>query len=393
MELEYEYLLELLGCYLTSRTPEKRSETNWQQLMQLADIHSVTGILGYMNMKYQLCPDPVLSQTMRQMTMVTLSQFTQRGVWVEQFCKMLQDAEIEHILLKGVIVRNYYPVPELRTFGDVDLVIHPDDRERSHQLMLDAGFQSKVDWGPVYSYYRGLEIYEIHTDIMEVEVSGKADYQGYFSGMWQYTMPRSGYTLEFKPEYHFLYMLTHIAKHVSDTGAGVRMYLDIGAFILHFGDQVNWAWVEEELKGLKLWDFARVVFTAAECWFGVICPLKYEKISHDVMEEFLVFTLEAGTFGHFQRERVMSKLKKTGNDSSSSRWKLLFARMFPSAKTIEARYTYLQKMPWLLPVAWVHRLIITSAGFRKHAREAQVILSTDTIEVSQMHRLMRNIGL
>lgn len=393
MELENEYLLDLLGCYLTGCAPQPRDDADWQKLMNLADIHSVTGILGYMNMQYRLCPDPALSRALRQLTLVTLSRFTQRGALLDQFCKMLQDAGIEHILMKGAIVRDYYPVPELRTFGDIDLVIHPEDRQKCHRLMLDAGFQPKVDWGPVYSYFRGPEIYEIHTDIMEIDVSEKADYQGYFSGMWQHAVTKSGSTLEFAPEFHFLYLLTHIAKHISNAGAGVRLYLDIAAFILHFGERIDWAWVEGELKKIELWDFARVAFTAVESWFGVACPMKFEPIADDVMAEFLLFTMEAGTFGHFQRENAMSKLKKTEVDTSGSRWKLLLVRLFPPVRTIEARYTYLQKMPWLLPVAWIHRLIITWAGFGKHAHEARVILKADTAEVTRMHRLMRDIGL
>lgn len=392
MELEYEYLLDLLGCYLTGRAPQPRNDADWQKLKNLADIHSVTGILGYMNMQYRLCPDPAMSAALRQMTLVTLSRFTQRGALLDQFCGMLQDAGIEHILMKGSIIRHYYPVSELRTFGDIDMVIHSEDREKCHQLMLDAGFQTKEDWEPVFSYFRGQEFYEIHTDIME-EVSDKADYQAYFSQMWEHTVLKSGSTLEFTPEFHFLYLLTHIAKHIAGCGAGARMYLDIGAFILHFGDKVDWAWVEGELRKIKLWDFARVAFTAVEHWFGVTCPVKFEAIADDVMAEFLLFTMEAGTFGHFQRENAMAKLKKNEADSSSSRWKLLLTRLFPPVQNIAARYTYLQKMPWLLPVAWIHRLIITWTGFSRHAHEAQVILSADTAEVSRMHRLMRDIGL
>lgn len=393
MDQEYQYLLNLLGCYLAGRTPVANAEVDWQKLKNLADIHSVTGILGYMNMKYRLCPDPGMSSVLRQTALATLARFTQREALAEQFCGMLRDAGIEHILMKGAVVRGYYRVPELRTFGDIDMVIHPEDRARSHQLIQDAGFETKVDWGPIYSYYRGSEIYEIHTEILEVDISDQADYRGYFAQMWQYAVSRKGSTLEFTPEFHFLYLLTHIAKHISGSGAGVRMYLDIGAYILHYGDRVDWNWIEAELKKLALWDFARVTFTAVERWFGVACPLGFETVADDVMQEFQMFTLEAGTFGHYERESAISQLKKTEIDASGFRWKLLLERMFPAARTIEARYTYLQKMPWLLPVAWIHRLIKTRKGFGRHAHEAQAIFRTDTAEVSRMQRLMRNIGL
>lgn len=393
MELEHEYLLDLLGCYLTGRIPAPRNDVDWEKMIQLADIHSVKGILCYMSMRYRLCPDPALSSGHRQIVMSTVGRFAQRGALADQLFGKLRDAGIEHILMKGAVVRHFYPVSELRTFGDIDLVIHPEDREKSHALMLEAGFRPEVDWGPVYSYLRGPEVYEIHTDIMEEEVSDKADYQAYFARMWQHTVPRMECTLEFEPEFHFLYLLTHIAKHIAGCGAGVRLYLDIGAFILHYGERINWTWIEGELKKIALWDFARVALTAVERWFGVACPLGFEAVADEVMDEFLLYTLEAGTFGHFQRENAMAKLKKTETDSAGSRWKLLLTRLFPPAGEIEARYTYLRKMPWLLPVAWIHRLIITWAGFGRHAHEARTILRADTEEVSRLNRLMRDIGL
>ena len=46
--------------------------------------------------------------------------------------------------------------------------------------MLSIGLARKHDWEPVYSYIRGVEYYEVHTDVMEVDVSDKADYKGYF---------------------------------------------------------------------------------------------------------------------------------------------------------------------------------------------------------------------
>ena len=393
MEQEYEYLLELMGCSLTGRPPRPRRDTDWQKLMDLADIHSVSGILAYANSQHRLCTDPELAGALRRNLLATLSVFARRAECFSRFSRRLREAGITHILMKGAVLRDYYPVPELRTFNDFDIVIRPEDRERCHALMLEAGYTPAVDWGPVYSYHREQVLYEIHTDIMEADVSDRADYRGYFAGMWQHTVAREEHCLEFTPEYHFLYLLTHIAKHISGSGAGARMYLDLGAFILHFGGRVDWAWIEGELKKIKLWQFARVAFTAVERWFGIASPLSFEAAPDDVMAEFLAYTMEAGPFGHFQREDTMANLKKNGEPGFLSRWKLLLERTFPAAETIRARYTYLQKMPWLLPVAWIHRLIITRGGFGRHAHEAQVILNTDAEQISRLSRLMRDIGL
>jgi len=393
MQRESEYLLSLMGDFLAGREPSCPSDVDWGKLVKLSQIHCVTGILGYLSMGYPICPDENLKKSLRAGCLQTISTFAQWGAQMEHLIGELNRAGIRHILMKGYVVKGNYPVPELRTYGDIDFVILPEDRQKCHELMLSMGFQVKTDWEPVFSYIRGQEFYEIHTDIMEVDVSDQADYRGYFSHMWEYTQVEQGHTLHFTPEFHFLYLLTHIAKHIRGSGAGVRMYLDIAVVIKALGETLNWEWIFRELETLKLYDFARVVFTATEQWFGVKCPAAFPAVDASVMAEFQEYTMEAGIFGHFQRESTLSTLKQEASTDKNSRGRILLGRMFPPAKQIETRYTYLQKRPWLLPAAWVHRFIKTRDALAEHAHEAQVIFSAEDGEVERLRRITRNIGL
>lgn len=393
MEREYNYLLHLLGAYLREEEPEALDGVDWQKLMHLAHIHSVIGILGYMSMKYPICLDEQVKPCLRRLCLNTIGLYTQRKALAQTMVQELDRAGIDYILMKGYVVRELYPVPELRTFNDIDIVIRPEDRKRSHELMLSRGYQVHTDWEPVFSYFKEQELYEIHTDIMEIDVSEKADYRGYFGNMWRYAQPIGEHSYCFTPEFHFLYLLTHIAKHIHGSGAGVRMYLDVAAFVRRYDAEADWVWIAEQLRELKLFQFAAVVLTAVEAWFGIASPMRHEKVSEVVMESFRDFTLEAGVFGHYNREDAMAGLKHTNQEESAPRLRQLLRRTFPAAKTIQTRYTYLQEKPWLLPVAWVHRLIKTRESLGKHAKEAQQIMHADSEEVRRMQKLMGDIGL
>lgn len=390
MKIEYTCLLRLLGDFLLEREPKAEQDLNWQELLSLAQIHSVAGILGYMSMRYPICPDEKMRSQLRQLCLATIGKFTQRAAQTQAMTELLSREGIAHIRMKGAVLRNFYPVPELRTFSDVDLVIRSEDRDRCHKLLLSQGFQVETDWEPVFSYRRGEEYYEIHRQIMEVDVSSKADYRGYFEKMWEHTQEKEGTALEFTPEFHLLYLLTHIAKHIRSAGAGVRMYLDIAAFLHHYGDTLDWQWIAGELKQLALFDFACTVFSSVEDWFGVVRPEGYPKADASTLEHFLEFTMEAGVFGHHRREDGINALKR---EESGSRVTLLIKRAFPKAKEIESRYTYLQEKPWLLPAAWVHRLVKTRGSLSQHAREARVILTADEEQIRRLQQLTADIGL
>lgn len=393
METEYSYLLRLLGAYLREEAPAPADNVDWEKLLELARIHSVIGIVGYMGKKFPICPDQRYSGAFRSLCMSTISLYARRHALALEIAAQLEQAGIDHILMKGFILREYYPVPELRTFTDIDLVIRPEDRQKSHQLMLSLGFAVKDDWEPIYSYHRGEEYYEIHTRMMEIDVSEKADYQGYFANAWAHARAVSAHSYRFTPEFHFLYMLTHTAKHIHGSGAGIRLYLDVAAFVRRHGDTLDWQWLRQELQSLQLCDFARVVLGAVERWFGIGNPLSTAPVPEEILADFTDFTLEAGVFGHHNRDGALAKMKHQQQDTSGSRTALLLRQIFPKAETIQSRYTYLQDKPWLLPAAWIHRLVKTSADTGKHLDTARQIITADRSEVDQHRKLLKDIGL
>lgn len=394
MEKESHYLLYLLRAYINNIEPEAWQEINWHKLAELVNIHNLTGTLGYLTMSYPICPKEDLRVRLRSHCRMNLFNFANRGVLGEEFSSTLAEHGIDHVMMKGFILRDFYPVPELRTFGDIDLVIRPEDRNRCHELMQKLGFQTKTDWEPVYSYVRDSEFYEIHTELLEVDVSEKADFRGYFREMWAHVTEVGEHRYQFTPEYHFLYMLVHIAKHITGSGAGLRMYLDVAVFVQHYGETLDWEYISRELETLKLSSFANTVLTFVQEAFGIRSLLALQPISAQTLDSFVEFTVAGGVFGQNSRDSGINSLKNESRGSGEiSRVGTIRKRLFPSAKTIQSRYTYLQDKPWLLPAAWVHRLIKTQDKFHEHAQEVQKILSADREEVQSLNRLYEEIGL
>lgn len=390
MTKEKLFLLDVLKSFIHEEKLNFNAELDWGKVMMLSQIHSVTGILGYMSMQSPCKCDEQMSDALKKQCFANIAVFAQRSQKAQKITAMLNEAGVDHMLFKGGIVRDYYPVPELRSFGDVDILIKPGDRKKCHELMLNEGFAVKTDWEPVYCYYKGAEVYELHTEIMEVDVSDKADYRGYFNTAWEHVKNIGGHTFEPTPEFHFLYLLTHIAKHIRGAGAGIRMYLDLAAFIKHFGDSIDWTYIDNTLEALKLKDFANTALTLVEKYFGVKSPIELRAVSDETLEAFIDFTLDGGIFGQVGRDSGLVTLKKA-NDKS--RIATVMRRAFPKAETIESRYTYLQGKHWLLPVAWVHRVFKNRNIWSQRANEVKRIMQIDDAEVEKLKSLYKEIGL
>ena len=156
-----QYLLRVLRGFVQGEDPGPFSG-DWQQLYTLSMMHSVTGILGHSVMSFPHDDNAPIAQMMRRQCLQTMALFSQRGEAMARLTEALSNEGIDHLLFKGYVVREYYTIPELRTFGDIDFLIHPEDRKKCDALMKQWGFESKENWEPVFSYIRGAEFYEIH---------------------------------------------------------------------------------------------------------------------------------------------------------------------------------------------------------------------------------------
>lgn len=390
MTKEKLFLLDVLKSFIHEEKLNFDTELDWAELMRLSTINSVTGILGYMTMQSPCERTAKYADVLKKQCFANIAIFAQRTEKANRMLDRLNDEGIDHMISKGYVVRNYYPMPELRSYGDIDILIKPQDRQKCHELMLEMGFEVKEDWEPVYSYHNGMEVYEFHTEIIEIDISDNADCRGFFNTAWEHTINTCGHTFEPTPEFHFLYLMTHIAKHLRDSGAGVRMYLDLAAFVKHFGTSIDWNWIDAKLEDLKLKDFANTALTTVEKCFSVQSPIELREIAEDTFERFMDFTFDGGVFGHVGRDKGLVTLKNAGDKSRTA---TVMQRVFPPASTIESRYTYLQGKHWLLPVAWVHRVFKNRELWKRRADEVKSILQTDNEEVESLKGLYKEIGL
>lgn len=390
MTKEKLFLLDALKSFIHEEKLNLDAELDQNELQSLAQIHSVTGILGYVVTQGAAERTAQIADRLKKQSSASAAVFSYRSNNAEKLFRKLNESGIDYMLFKGYVVRNYYPVPELRSYGDIDVLIKPEDRKKCHELMLKQGFEVKDDWEPVYSYYNSLEVYEFHTEVMEVDVSEKADYRAFFNTAWEHKKKVGEYSYEPTPEFHFLYLLTHIAKHIRGSGAGIRMYLDIAAFVKHFGDNIDWQYIDSKLDELKLKELANMALTISEKCFGVPSPIELHEIKEETFENFLDYTMDGGLFGHVGRDGGLVALKQAGDVSRSG---TLMRKMFPPAKTIERRYTYLQGRHWLLPIAWVHRVFKNRDLWKQRAAEVRSIIQTDDAEVKKLRRIYKEIGL
>lgn len=381
----------LLRSLIQDTPPESTAPWDIPALWKTAAEQSLLPVLAYENKRWRLFDDADICRRLDGLLYSAVAGNLNRCVDFEALSKRFTEQGIAHMPVKGYYLRRLYPVSGLRTFGDIDLLIHPEDRAKAHALMCALGYTVEHDWEPTYSYVRDTEYYEIHTNLMDGNLDGRTDLPAYFGRAWQYAERDDGLRYRPAPEFHFIYTVCHLAKHLYSGGAGLRMYLDAALFVKQEDARLDWAAITKEFSALHLTAFFHTVMNACRVWFGTetVCPLP--EPDRAALEKLLNYTLDADLFG-LSRDHAVIELRNE-QEAVPSRGRVLRRMLFPPAAEIETRYTFLKGRRWLLPVAWIVRPFANLRLIPAQLRQMKQVTKTDRAQVEAYDSFMREIGL
>lgn len=395
MKREELFFLSLLRDALCE---EKKTvvpaDLDWDALYALADAQSLLG-LCYSQLKTlagsgAAIPEDAL-QRFHEGLFGDVYLAVNQGRAMDRVFDAFSREGIPLLPFKGWRVREAWPEACLRTMGDVDLLIHPEDRERADALMLSLGYEKYVDNHAVWTYFARDILIEIHDHMFYEHLVSDVDYQAYFDAAWSHV------GREDEESFHLLYLFAHTAKHVINKGMGVRAFLDL--CVMCRSARLQGDLLERELKRLKLFGFAGVCLAICKRWFALEPPFPIPELPEERLEALTEKIFRDGTFGLDNEENDQAKAAKEIQRSGLPYWlaagKLLRERLFPtySDMILSSQYAFLKGRPWLLPVAWVYRW-----GFALvHKRELGTSKMTEPLvnrkEIRERQELLRSWNL
>jgi hypothetical protein len=270
------------------------------------------------------------------------------------------DKEIRRLLpysfsVKGLHLAKFYPVPYLRTCGDLDLVVPKAKKEQAVSVLEQNGYVfshtlSDAEW---HFEKNGLD-YELHHALLYDEVVNDDQYQEYFSHCWEHV--RNG---ELDWNFHFLFVFIHFRKHFMNNGVGFRHFLDLAVLVEN--KEIEWDYIIGELENLGLLPFAKTCYTLIEAWFSIPSPIGTIELAEGFVEQAAGKILVNGVFGFNDESNrgigVTNSFIQSRHSRTTTRILLTLSMVFPSYKAMRyvSYYSFVDNRPYLLPVAWIYR--------------------------------------
>lgn len=376
---------------------------SWEEVFKLSVMHHISpmiydclGKLGWL----QKVPEHIRNTWRTH----AITQMVSQQNRTKQFLTLYQElkrCQLNPIVIKGIVLREIFPTPDFRTSQDEDLLIPKEDLEKYDLILRRLGFKKEnssfQDEELSYSHQETGFHLELHTKLFKSR-SVCDGMNSWFTQCFQADKEikiQGQKVRTLKDTEHMMYLIGHCFQHFACCGFGVRQLADLALYAKAYGKAIDWSKVESFTRECGLYEFWQALLSMQQQYLCMIpekvgMPRQIWSGNLDT-EIFMKDVLEGGVYGKSSLERVYSGnlMQSALSHQSSGKLSCIFRALFPSVKRAEQSYQWLEKYPYLLPVAWVFRFCKyrrKTKGRKKSATTALDIGRT-RIEIARKYKI------
>ena len=350
----------------------------WKETYQELKNQAVLGLVSAVVPNHSEIPSEIRNDWNDYQRM-SVVQYVQIYAAQTEATDFLRQEGIAVAVMKGLASACYYPVPEHRTMGDVDLIVKPKDYHRAIEVLKKNQFFLQGEEGAQYhtAFVKYGILFELHQSPASVhkDTHGEEIKKYILSGLDSVEINQLGPDqfpiLPWKQ--NGMELIWHIRQHLYN-GLGLRQIIDWMMFVNCMLDDDHFRIYRKDLEKCGLEQLAIYVTRMCQRHLG----LREENITwckeadDNVCDELLAFILEQGDFG--TKKGFDDKIAKVL--SGYNRPQLLLSKLQEIGKT---DWKIVNKYPVLMSVAWiyagikgVHLIFSQKKGIRKFVHEAML---------------------
>ena len=346
----FRNMLELIKVSLYGGTAPEVTGRDFEELKN----HTVAALAAPVLSSVRTDPD-----TRREWKKAIIQQVT--GYEKNKYEQEQLPVSVPYVILKGTSAAQYYPYPEYRAVGDIDIMTRREDFTAACESLLRHGYREvtrreDAEFGRHRSFSKnGIEI-EIHAFFALLNDPRKTEWMD--SLIIRHINPSH----VLPDDVNGLVLLEHIDQHL-ESGLGLRQIIDWMMFVNRCLPDEQWPAFEKMTEKIGLRQLALVTTRMSEIYLGLPAHRFCEHIDPAPCGQLMEYVLQCGNFGSKQKNADEADVKV-----------LTYART-PAAilRHLQARglmnWDAAQRHPVLRPAAWLYQVFrYLRTGFRKAGR-------------------------
>lgn len=320
--------------------------------------------------------------------------------------RKLREHGVKPLLVKGIICRALYPMPDYRVSGDEDVLVRREEFELCDAVLLEAGMQrGELDMEhlpyeiPYINPTNGGYI-ELHFTLFAEESGAYGHLAREFATAHDTCVKETiqgtdVWTLN--PTLHLFYLVCHALKHFLHSGFGIRQVCDMVMMAERYGTEIDWKYIRSRMEALRMEYFWDGLVEIGREYLGFSMEKAHypEKMqNHRVnSSHLLIDLLDSGVYGDSSMERkhssnvTLAAAEKGEKNTVAS----LKASLFPGRDYMKGRYPWVGRHLWLLPVAWVMRMVgyVRNSGKQNKEEPGSMEIGMDRVELLREYHLIK----
>lgn len=362
LQKEKDFFLQILTDHLNKRATAVPDNLNWYVLEKTGQEQQLNGII------YHQCKNSIAQSDLpveakkkwKQGCFYNIFLYSKRLALLNQIDVEFQKENIQYLIFKGTEAAIFYPAPAQRTMGDLDLLVHPEDKQRACEALVSLGFKIIFQTPGEWIIAKNEMVIELHHRLIYAHSVELESIQAWGDRVWEYAIAQND-KMQRKLDltYHLVYILLHLRKHLLENGVGFRQFMDVAVLAVQPG--INWQQAEAWLKELNLEKFSQTCFAFCKRWFNIQIPICRLELDEEFYNNFTEKVFTGGLFGSNDKANKENTIfnKMHYAKSSGSRISVFLRHAFLPYEEMRALpYCYfLNGRLYLLPVAWCWRFI------------------------------------
>lgn len=378
MNTTEKQFIDLLSNSIRNEVCKKKYDNvDWNELMNLSRKHKIEGLIYSALNKSRLLEnidEDKVKDLKKEVFFTGVTQISNMSKLEKVFNEFSKE-NVPVIVLKGLVVREYYPQPEQRSMSDADIFVKAKDLNKSKKILIDLGY-TEIDAEASHhiKYIKsGYPMIELHWHVMKRD--GFSDELDLFEDdIWDRTIEvkvKGAKVLSLGYEDLALHLCMHMAAHLAASGFGVRQIADLVLLVEKKGHLIDWTLFINKAEEFGFKKFIIIMFKICNILFSMDIPkeMAVYKIDDEEMFESLISTIfDGGVYGKKDMasnfaNQVAFNYKGKDSNATIGAIRRYFRFIFPSIETMSDKYSYARKIRILTPIAWIHHLF--SGIFRK----------------------------
>ena len=351
-EMIFLLLRESLFSEIPNNTVIIEDTDLWEKVYQESKDQSITGLIATVAKKHPEIPEHIVHDWEKNQ-LACISRFIQIAYLQNEICSLLDEVEIEAAVIKGMAAAISYPSPELRTMGDIDILVRPESYRKAIQLLREHEFRVIGEEEGIYHvvFKKYGVLIELHKSPAGIHRDKKGEIikKYILSGLKTVEIKQIGkYQFPFLPwKQNGMELIWHIRQHLYN-GLGLRQIIDWMMFVYCYLDDERMIEYMPDLRNCGLDQLAINVTKMCQKYLGL--PKEHitwcDSADEEDCDNLMNFIMEQGDFG----KKVLNE--KTIRVISGYSNPIIMFRKLQSMG--EKNWGILKKAPFLTPFAFIY---------------------------------------